>query len=513
MAISKVGATGGENISPFSVAWPAGHQVGDVAILIVETANQPASLATPAGFTYIGGSGTGTGGLSTASRIDVWWCRATSTSMSSVGIGDSGNHQVALMVTFRGCVATDEPYDTNVGFPMATPGTSNSTTWGPVTTTYGNSWPIWLAVNGKSSGAAAWTSANHSTLGSLASNVQTYASGFTGNGGQCMAVWSSAAFSAATSTGTLTSSMSSSEVQASGTLVLIEARDESKSDGDTGSSAESQSITATRPVTADTGTGTEATAQSVTVKPTQADTGTGTESQSITATTPTAADTGTGTEAQSITALIKPTGDTSTATDTALAINTAIGDDAGQFTESTSPLAVKPTQADTGTGTETSLITGTPPATGDIGTATENAVGGSSVPGADASSPAGEGNAVTVKSGDTGQGTDNAVFAAKVFGSDSALGVDAAPAGPVGNDTATGSEFAFVFIEGVGVIGNRVARVARESRRLRPVRDPHTYQVMPENRLRIFGRDNRTVKIAPSHKDPERVYSVDKESG
>jgi len=67
-----------------TVAWPT-HQIGDIGLLIVETANQAVTLSTPAGFVEVTNSpqGTGTAGGTTATRLSVFWARATSGSMTS----------------------------------------------------------------------------------------------------------------------------------------------------------------------------------------------------------------------------------------------------------------------------------------------------------------------------------------------------------------------------------------------------------------------------------------------
>ena len=120
---------------------------------------------------------------------------------------------------------------------------------------------------------------------------------------------------------------------------------------------------------------------------------------------------------------------------------------------------------------------------------------------------------VTARATDAATGTDSAKLSVVQFATDLALGTDSATvivwAQP---DTGSGDDSAFVFIEGVGVVGERVERISSEDRTIRPFRDPHVFQIQPENRLRIFGREDRTVRPAPSKYDPERVYSVDKET-
>jgi hypothetical protein len=94
--------------------WPV-HQANDVALLFVETANQAPTLSTPAGFVQITQQGTGTAGTSGATMLTVFWCRATSSSQASPVVADSGDHQVAGIITFRGCITTGNPWDVFAG--------------------------------------------------------------------------------------------------------------------------------------------------------------------------------------------------------------------------------------------------------------------------------------------------------------------------------------------------------------------------------------------------------------
>lgn len=88
-----------------------------MALLFVETANEAATLSTPAGFVEVLNSpqGTGTAGGAAATRLTVFWCRATSSAMASPVVADSGNHQLAVIQTFRGCIATGNPWDVTAG--------------------------------------------------------------------------------------------------------------------------------------------------------------------------------------------------------------------------------------------------------------------------------------------------------------------------------------------------------------------------------------------------------------
>jgi hypothetical protein len=94
------------------VPWPAGHQAGDIGFLLVENANDAIpSLSDAQGFTNATptGEGAGTGGGATASRLQLFWCRATSSSMTGPTIADPGDHTLGQMVLIRGAKQSGSP--------------------------------------------------------------------------------------------------------------------------------------------------------------------------------------------------------------------------------------------------------------------------------------------------------------------------------------------------------------------------------------------------------------------
>lgn len=115
-----------------TVAWPL-HEVDDIAILFVESANEAVTLSTPAGFVAVTNQGTGTGGAAAATRLTAFWCRATTTSMASPVVADSGTRQSGIILTFRGCIASGDPWDVFTGNVAAAPTTAVSMP-GPTTT-------------------------------------------------------------------------------------------------------------------------------------------------------------------------------------------------------------------------------------------------------------------------------------------------------------------------------------------------------------------------------------------
>lgn len=91
------------------VAWPAGHAVNDIGVLIVEHANQAPSA--PAGWTQFASTGTGTAGAAAADGVTCFWKRAASAAEASVTVADTGTRQIGVILVFRGCIATGSPID------------------------------------------------------------------------------------------------------------------------------------------------------------------------------------------------------------------------------------------------------------------------------------------------------------------------------------------------------------------------------------------------------------------
>ena len=116
-----------QSTGAITVPWPA-HVAGDVALLVIESANQTISLSTPAGFVEVTGSpqGTGTAGGTSATRLAVYWKRATTSAEAQPTVADSGDHQIARMFTFRGVISSGNPWDVTAGNVLATASTAVS---------------------------------------------------------------------------------------------------------------------------------------------------------------------------------------------------------------------------------------------------------------------------------------------------------------------------------------------------------------------------------------------------
>lgn len=157
---------------PTTPAFHASTDVDDIALLVVETENQDISpLSDAQGFTEIPNSPQFAGTLNTdpANRIAVYWKRITTTGGGTAPTtGDPTNHVTAALHTFRGCIATGDPWDpTPVG---GNDGGANDTT-GVIpgaTTTVADCLVVLICGSSRNANAtttfSAWTNADLANL-------------------------------------------------------------------------------------------------------------------------------------------------------------------------------------------------------------------------------------------------------------------------------------------------------------------------------------------------------------
>lgn len=194
------GTTG--NVSP---AWPT-HQSGDIAFLLVECAGpQFITLVTASGFQPL------TYGLGTAqsagTRLTVWWCRATSSSMAAPTVKASSNHVDAAIVTVRGAIADGDPTEV---FGYTNKSTASTTaTWPSVTTVTPNCLILNMGARDNSATGAALGTPTNSSLSSVAKGLDDGTT--SGNGGGLFTVSGglATAGSSGSTTATITSSINS----------------------------------------------------------------------------------------------------------------------------------------------------------------------------------------------------------------------------------------------------------------------------------------------------------------
>lgn len=192
------GTTGG--ISP---AWPT-HAAGDIAFLIVESPGpQNVTLTTPAGFkplTY--GLGTAQSG---GTRLTVWWCRATSSSMSSPTVTPAADHSDAAIVTVRGAIADGDPVEV-FGYTNKS-SASTSVTWPAVTTRTNDCLILNIGSRDNDAAGAALSASANASLSGVAEGLDDGTTD--GNGGGLFTV--SGTLATAGSSGSTTATVTSSQ--------------------------------------------------------------------------------------------------------------------------------------------------------------------------------------------------------------------------------------------------------------------------------------------------------------
>lgn len=100
--------------------WPP-HEIGDVAIIAVETQSETLTFSAAEGFQHITGSPFDEG---TDTELSILWHRATSRAMAAPAFNDAGDHVLGKMHLFRGCIETGDPWDVIAGDVLATPSTT-----------------------------------------------------------------------------------------------------------------------------------------------------------------------------------------------------------------------------------------------------------------------------------------------------------------------------------------------------------------------------------------------------
>jgi hypothetical protein len=164
-----------------TVAWPANHDVDDVGILLVESANQ--GVSTPAGWTLINNTGTGTAGVDAATSIYGFYKRAASAAEASVVVADTGTRQIGVIVVVRGCIASGSPIDISATGVQATVSTAVSIP--TVTTTVATTLVFNVLTNSLNTSAATVQSSSlsNANLQSLVRRLNTQSDGILGGDG------------------------------------------------------------------------------------------------------------------------------------------------------------------------------------------------------------------------------------------------------------------------------------------------------------------------------------------
>ena len=101
----------------------------DILLLACETANEAVTVSggTETWAEVLNSpQGTGTAGGIAATRLTVFWARASQDDPTSPTTNDPGNHVICRITTYRGVITSGDPWDVTAGGVEATPVTSNS---------------------------------------------------------------------------------------------------------------------------------------------------------------------------------------------------------------------------------------------------------------------------------------------------------------------------------------------------------------------------------------------------
>lgn len=168
-----------------TVPWPS-HQIGDIALLFVEsTGGQAGQLTTASGFSEVTNSPQSTTtSTTTGTRITVFWARATTSTMTSPVVADPGDHVVARILTYRGVIDNGVPWDVTAGGVKTT--ASNSISVTGVTTTVPDTLIVQVTSKDLDSSTVAFSLQTNPNLTTITERVDNGTR--SGNGGG-FAVW------------------------------------------------------------------------------------------------------------------------------------------------------------------------------------------------------------------------------------------------------------------------------------------------------------------------------------
>ena len=207
--VFQLAGTAQSGVNTLTVAWPT-HLTNDIGILVIETGGEGTTLSitAPTGWVAITGSPVTDVATVAGSKLQVWWKRAASAAETSVTVPDSGDHQVAAIFTFRGCIPTGNPWN------VATTGTkttaSTTATVPSLTTTVPDT--LVVAVVGRPDDSASTTHFGTLTNANLTGIGAGGEAGTTaGHGGGFAVKYGTFASVGSTGTSTLTKTVSTTD--------------------------------------------------------------------------------------------------------------------------------------------------------------------------------------------------------------------------------------------------------------------------------------------------------------
>lgn len=157
---------------------PEDIRINDILLLFVESANE--AVSTPSGgWAAVADSpqGTGTGGGATSTRLSVFWKRLAGGETAPT-VTDPGDHVVAQILAFRGCISTGDPWDVTSGDTGAS---STSVSIPGDTTTVANCLIVLAVANATDNGTPQTSGFTNTDLANLAERTDFNSTA--GNGG------------------------------------------------------------------------------------------------------------------------------------------------------------------------------------------------------------------------------------------------------------------------------------------------------------------------------------------
>jgi hypothetical protein len=167
----------------------------DIAILVCESENQAISLTTANGFVEMGAQAnkaTGTGGVTGATRLAVYWKRCVGSDSAPV-VADSGDHTTGQIFLFSGVRQSGNPWDV---FAESFEATSDTTGSIPsTTTTVANTMIMAICTTSNNANSTAeftgWANANLSGLAEVSGADNSNTAGLGGGFGVATGTWAS----------------------------------------------------------------------------------------------------------------------------------------------------------------------------------------------------------------------------------------------------------------------------------------------------------------------------------
>lgn len=144
----RVLGTGSSGAGAVTPGLPTGTALNDILLMLVQSSNETISTPTNS----VGGTwaevttqvGVGTAATAGSVRLGCYWMRAPgdSTTIGTVTVADTGNHTMAIIAGYTGCLTSGNPWNTTSVMSAVTTstvnGNTNSVLTPDITTTVGN---------------------------------------------------------------------------------------------------------------------------------------------------------------------------------------------------------------------------------------------------------------------------------------------------------------------------------------------------------------------------------------